>query len=47
VVNARVYVGIHFRNSDRAARTQGLRLANWVFKNYLRPIDDPRFGQQK
>jgi hypothetical protein len=45
VVNARVYVGIHFRNSDRAARTQGLRVANWVFKNYLRPIGDPRFGQ--
>jgi hypothetical protein len=45
VVNARVYVGIHFRNSDRAARAQGLRVADWVFKNYLRPIGDPRFGQ--
>lgn len=41
VVNARVYVGIHYRNSDRAARAQGLRVANWVFKNYFRPIDDP------
>jgi hypothetical protein len=45
VVNARVYVGIHFRNSDRSARAQGLRVANWVFKNYFRPIGDPRFGQ--
>ena len=45
VINARVYVGIHFRNSDRAARTQGLRVANWVFKSYFRPIGDPRFGQ--
>jgi hypothetical protein len=42
VINARVYVGIHYRNSDRVARTQGLRVANWVFKNYFRPIADPR-----
>lgn len=44
VIDARVYVGIHYRNSDRVARTQGLHVANWVFKNYLRPVDDPRFG---
>jgi hypothetical protein len=46
VVNARVYVGIHYRNSDTTARAQGLRVANWVFKNYFRPIGDPRFGVQ-
>ena len=46
VIDARVYVGIHYRNSDRVARTQGLRVANWVFKNYLRPNGDPRFGAQ-
>jgi len=46
VVNARVYVGIHYRNSDTTARTQGLRVANWVFKNYFRPIGDSRFGAQ-
>ncbi len=46
VVNARVYVGIHYRNSDTTARAQGLRVANWVFKNYFRPIGDPRFGPQ-
>jgi hypothetical protein len=46
VVNARVYVGIHYRNSDTTARAQGLRVANWVFKNYFRPIGDPRFGAQ-
>ena len=45
VINARVYVGIHYRNSDRVARSQGLRVANWVFKNYFRPLGDPRFGQ--
>ncbi len=46
VINARVYVGIHYRNSDTTARAQGLRVANWVFKNYFRPIGDPRFGAQ-
>ena len=40
VINARVYVGIHYRNSDRVARAQGLRVANWVFNNYFRPIGD-------
>jgi hypothetical protein len=38
VVDARVYVGIHYRNTDRVSRAQGLRVANWVFKNYFRPI---------
>ncbi len=44
VIDARVYVGIHYRTSDRVARAQGLRVANWVFRNYFRPIGDPRFG---
>jgi hypothetical protein len=43
VIDARVYVGIHYRNSDRVARTQGLHVANWVFKNYFRPIGDRCF----
>ena len=38
VVNARVYVGIHYRNSDRAARAQGVRVSNWIFKHYFRPV---------
>jgi vanadium-dependent haloperoxidase-like protein len=46
VVDARVYVGIHYRNTDRTSRAQGLRVANWVFKNYFRPVGDPRFGAQ-
>ena len=41
VINARVYVGIHCRNSDTTAGAQGRRVANWVFKHYLRPIDGP------
>lgn len=38
VVNARVYVGIHYRNSDRVARAQGVRVANWIFKRYFLPV---------
>jgi hypothetical protein len=41
VINARVYVGIHYRNSDTTARAQGVRVANWVFKHALRPVDGP------
>jgi VCPO second helical-bundle domain len=46
VIDARVYVGIHYRNTDRVSRAQGLRVANWVFKNYLRPIGEPRCRAQ-
>jgi hypothetical protein len=41
VVNARIYEGIHFRFADAEARTQGTRVANWTFTNFLRPIDEP------
>lgn len=46
VIDARVYVGIHYRTSDRVARAQGLHVANWVFKNFFRPLGDPRFGNK-
>jgi PAP2 superfamily len=39
VINARVYVGIHYRNSDTTARAQGRRVSNWVFRHYFRPAD--------
>lgn len=39
VVDARVYVGIHYRNSDTTARAQGRRVSNWVFKHFLRPVE--------
>lgn len=42
VIDARVYVGIHYRNSDRMAQVQGRHVSNWVFKNYFRPVDDLR-----
>jgi hypothetical protein len=46
VIDARVYVGIHYRNTDRVSRAQGLRVANWVFKNYFCPIGEPRCRAQ-
>lgn len=47
VIVARIYVGIHYRTSDRVARAQGIQVANWVFKNFFRPIGDPQFGEQR
>jgi hypothetical protein len=40
VVNARIYLGIHFRFADTAARTQGRRVAEWVFDHFLLPVVD-------
>jgi len=46
VVDARIYEGIHFRFADEVGRRQGRQVANWVFKNFLRPLhrhdDDER-----
>jgi hypothetical protein len=39
VIDARVYVGIHYRNSDTTAEAQGRTVANWVFRHTLRPLD--------
>ena len=37
VVNARVWLGIHFRFADVAARNLGVRLAGWTLHHYFRP----------
>jgi hypothetical protein len=42
VVDARVYLGIHFRFADTAARTQGERVAEWAFDHFLLPLDKHR-----
>ena len=42
VVNARVYLGIHFRFADVAARDQGRRVAKWAFDHFLLPRDGGR-----
>ena len=47
VINARVYVGIHYRNSDIIAQAQGRRVANWVFRRNFRRVDRPAGDSQK
>jgi hypothetical protein len=38
VVDARIYLGIHFRFADVAARTQGRRIADWAYHRFLLPL---------
>lgn len=38
VVDARIYLGIHFRFADEEARAQSRRVAHWVFMKFLRPV---------
>jgi len=49
VVDARVFLGIHFRFADTAARTQGTRVADWTFSHFLLALEhddnDPRHGR--
>jgi hypothetical protein len=40
VEDARVYLGIHFRFADVAARKQGRQVADWVFEHFMRPLDN-------
>ena len=41
VVDARIFLGIHFRFADEVARTQGTQVANWTFARLLRPQGRP------
>lgn len=47
VVDARVYLGIHFRFADTAARTQGTRVAEWAYKHFLLPVERERRDHDK
>ncbi len=40
VVDARIWLGIHFRFADDDARRLGQRVASWTFNHALRPIGD-------
>jgi hypothetical protein len=40
VVDARIYMGIHFRFADTAARREGTRVATQAFNHFLRPVHD-------
>jgi hypothetical protein len=43
VVDARIYLGIHFRFADEEARRQGERIAQWAFAHHLKPVDEEDF----
>jgi hypothetical protein len=40
VVDARIYMGIHFRFADSVAYRQGTHVANWAFGKFLRPVSE-------
>jgi hypothetical protein len=44
VIEARVYSGIHFRNSDIVGARQGRQVAQFVIAHALRPCRGKRFG---
>lgn len=39
VVNARIWLGIHFRSADVASRTLGVELSHWTIDHYFQPED--------
>ncbi len=39
-VDARVYLGIHFRTPDKQGAGIGRDVAHWLHKNYFRPVKD-------
>jgi hypothetical protein len=38
IIDARIYLGIHFHFADTEARSQGRRVANHVFRSILQPV---------
>jgi hypothetical protein len=38
-INGRIYMGIHFRNSDVQGAWIGKKVAHWVDKNYFQPVE--------
>jgi len=38
VVDARIYLGIHFRFADEASRTIGFSVADFGYKNFMKPL---------
>jgi hypothetical protein len=39
VVDARVWLGIHFRFADIASRNLGLQLSGWTLDHFFQPVD--------
>ena len=40
VIEARIWAGIHYRNSCNVGAEQGMKLSNYVLENFLVPLDD-------
>jgi hypothetical protein len=40
LINARVWLGIHFRTADNAGVKMGQHVANWALGHYFRPLGD-------
>jgi hypothetical protein len=38
VVNGRMWLGVHFRTADTAARDMGVRLTDWTMAHYFQPL---------
>jgi hypothetical protein len=38
VVDGRMWLGVHFRFADTAARDMGLRLTDWALDHYFQPL---------
>jgi len=45
VVNARVWLGFHFRTADIVSRDLGLRLTDWALNHYFQPTHNGRNGR--
>ena len=45
VVNARVWLGFHFRTADIVSRDLGLRLTDWALNHYFQPTHKGRNGR--
>jgi hypothetical protein len=41
VVDGRMWLGVHFRFADTAARDMGLRLTGWTLEHYFQPVHEP------
>jgi hypothetical protein len=39
VKEARIWAGIHFRNSYNVGEQQGIALSNYILANFMRPLD--------
>jgi hypothetical protein len=38
-VNARIWLGIHFRSADEASRNLGVELSHWVVDHFFQADD--------